>query len=259
MRRLPQGPRAPPGPRPRRGPGRGREAPLRIKKIAERRTIWGGGRLRRKRGAEDHGDGREQPQERGARRLDRLHLPGGAGAQQRRPGLGHGRHPDRRARRVWPARPGISPRRPARDQARPRRRLTPPAQAFAGHAEDHWINVVTSRAGGAFAEVRRPPAPREPARRAASWPLRESARARARARRIVRRATRARARARASKATSWACGPGAAMIDCGRDFVIRAGPRDLLPSDPFAPAALFTFFNTGETPRSLPRRGHESG
>ena len=62
---------------------------MRIKKIAERRTIWGGGRLRRKRGAEDHGDGREQPQERGARRLDRLHLPGGAGAQQRRPGLGH--------------------------------------------------------------------------------------------------------------------------------------------------------------------------
>ena len=39
-------------------------------------------------------------------------------------------------RRVWPARPGISPRRPARDRARPRRRLTPPAQAFAGHAED---------------------------------------------------------------------------------------------------------------------------
>ena len=36
-------------------------------------------------------------------------------------------------RRVWPARPGISPRRPARDRARPRRRLTPPAQAFAGH------------------------------------------------------------------------------------------------------------------------------
>jgi len=25
--------------------------------------------------------------------------------------------------------------------------------AFAGHAEDHWINVVTSRAGGAFAEL----------------------------------------------------------------------------------------------------------
>ena len=49
-------------------------------------------------------------------------------------------------RRVWPARPGFSPRRPARDRARPRRRLTPPAQAFAGHAEDHWINVVTSRA-----------------------------------------------------------------------------------------------------------------
>ena len=24
--------------------------------------------------------------------------------------------------------------------------LTAPAQAFAGHAEDHWINVVTSRA-----------------------------------------------------------------------------------------------------------------
>ena len=29
-------------------------------------------------------------------------------------------------RRVWPARPGFSPRRPARDQARPRRRLTAP-------------------------------------------------------------------------------------------------------------------------------------
>ena len=82
-------------------------------------------------------------------------------------------------RRVWPARPGISPRRPARDRARPRRRLTPPAQAFAGHAEDHWINVVTSRAGGAFAEVRRPPAPREPARRAARGRC-ERVRARAR-------------------------------------------------------------------------------
>ena len=31
-------------------------------------------------------------------------------------------------------------------------------KAFAGHGEDHWFNVVTSRAGGAFAEVffRRP-------------------------------------------------------------------------------------------------------
>ena len=48
-------------------------------------------------------------------------------------------------RRVWPARPGFLPRRPARDRARPRGRLTPPAQAFAGHAEDHWINVVTSQ------------------------------------------------------------------------------------------------------------------
>ena len=137
-------------------------------------------------------------------------------------------------RRVWPARPGISPRRPARDQARPRRRLTPPAQAFAGHAEDHWINVVTSRAGGAFAEVRRPPAPREPARRAARGRC-ESARARARARKFASRATPSTAPParssgrRASKATSWACGPGAAMIDCGSDFVIRAGPRgDLL-------------------------------
>jgi hypothetical protein len=34
-----------------------------------------------------------------------------------------------------------------------RHRLMFIAQAFAGHAEDHWINVVTSRAGGAFAEV----------------------------------------------------------------------------------------------------------
>ena len=49
---------------------------------------------------------------------------------------------DVRARRVWPARPAISPHRPARDRARPRRRLTAPAQAFAGHAEDHWINAV---------------------------------------------------------------------------------------------------------------------
>ena len=95
---LPEGPRALLGRARAADPAGGREAPLRIKKIAERRTIWGGGRLRRKRGAEDHGDGREQPQERGARRLDRLHLPGGAGAQQRRPGLGHGRHP---ARTSW--------------------------------------------------------------------------------------------------------------------------------------------------------------
>ena len=96
-------------------------------------------------------------------------------------------------RRVWPARPGFLPRRPARDQGRPRRRLTPPAQAFAGHAEDHWINVVTSRAGGAFAEVRRPPAPREPARRAARGRC-ESARARARAPEKSRRARRRRPR-----------------------------------------------------------------
>ena len=96
-------------------------------------------------------------------------------------------------RRVWPARPGFSPHRPARDQARPRRRLTPPAQAFAGHAEDHWINVVTSRAGGAFAEVRRPPAPREPARRAARGRC-ESARARARAPENSLRARRRRPR-----------------------------------------------------------------
>ena len=79
-----------------------------------------------------------------------------------------------------PARPRFLPRRPARDLIGPRRRLTAPAQAFAGHAEDHWINVVTSRAGGAFAEVRRPPAPREPARRAARGRC-ERVRARARA------------------------------------------------------------------------------
>ena len=134
-------------------PAGGRKGPLRIKKIAERRTIWGGGRLRRKRGAEDHGDGREQPQERGARRLDRLHLPGGAGAQQRRPGLGHGRHPDRRTapRKARAAAILTPPARPGPD--RTALSLTPPAQAFAGPAEDHWINVVTSRAGGAFAEV----------------------------------------------------------------------------------------------------------
>ena len=187
-------------------------------------------------------------------------------------------------RRVWPARPGILPRRPARDRARPRRRLTAPAQAFAGHAEDHWINVVTSRAGGAFAEVRRPPAPREPARRAARGRC-ESARARARAPENSLRARRRRPRfaraprddlvrptrssgRRASKATSWACGPGAAMIDCGSDFVIRAGPRgDLLrvvsasAPGPVRPSdGLYLRFSTQERHRGLlPRRGHESG
>ena len=176
-------------------------------------------------------------------------------------------------RRVWPARPGISPRRPARDRARPRRRLTPPAQAFAGHAEDHWINVVTSRAGGAFAEVRRPPAPREPARRAARGRC-ESARARARARKFASRATPSTAPParssgrRASKATSWACGPGAAMIDCGSDFVIRAGPRGHLlrvvsasASGPVrAGGGLYLRSSTQERHRGLlPRRGHESG
>ena len=158
---------------------------MRIKKIAERRTIWGGGRLRRQRDAEDHGDGREQPQERGARRLDRLHLPGGAGAQQRRPGLGHGRHPAR------PGRATPSTARPARSSGR-----------------------------------------------------------------------------RASKATSWACGPGAAMIDCGSDFVIRAGPRgDLLrvvsasaPGPVLNSGGLYLHFSTQERHRGLlPRRGHESG
>ena len=118
-------------------------------------------------------------------------------------------------RRVWPARPGISPRRPARDQARPRRRLTAPAQAFAGHAEDHWINVVTSRAGGAFAEVRRPPAPREPARRAARGRC-ESARARARAPKNSLCARRRRPR------------PPRAALRCGRGVLLfyhRASSR----------------------------------
>ena len=168
---------------------------MRIKKIAERRTIWGGGRLRRKRGAEDHGDGREQPQERGARRLDRLHLPGGARAQQRRPGLGNGRHPHRC---VWRRHLSAATFAPPPSQTRSRPdashpRDGPRAQAFAGHAEDHWINVVTSRAGGAFAEVRRPPAPREPARRAARGRC-ESARARARAPENSLRARRRRPR-----------------------------------------------------------------
>ena len=52
-------------------------------------------------------------------------------------------------RRVWPARPGILPRRPARDQARPRRRLTPPAQAFAGHSS--FGVQVQSKVRAAFA------------------------------------------------------------------------------------------------------------
>ena len=64
----PQG--SPPRAAPRRGPGRGARGPLRIKKIAERRTIRAAA-AHGARGAEDHGDGREQPQERGARRLDR--------------------------------------------------------------------------------------------------------------------------------------------------------------------------------------------
>ena len=184
--------------------------PLRIKKIAERRTIWGGGRLRRKRGAEDHGDGREQPQERGARRLDRLHLPGGAGPSSEGPGLGHGRHPDRRtaprlarAARIFARRPGAGPGATARPPHAP-------AQAFAGHAETTGLTPVTSRAGGARRGKARPPAPR-PARRAARGRLRERARARARRRfGVGRRRPRRSSGRRASKATSWACGPGAA-------------------------------------------------
>ena len=104
-----------------------------------------------------HGDGREQPQERGARRLDRLHLPGGARAQQRGTGVGMRRHPHRC---VWRRHLSAATFAPPPSQTRPRPdashpRDGPRAQAFAGHAEDHWINVVTSRAGGAFAEVRR--------------------------------------------------------------------------------------------------------
>ena len=109
-------------------------------------------------------------------------------------------------RRVWPARPGFSPRRPARDRARPRRRLTPPAQAFAGHAEATW-SVVASRGR----RLRRGKAPGRPAEqeRAAQRVAVARVRARARARpknRFARDAVdRAPARSsgrRASKATS---------------------------------------------------------
>ncbi|CAH0368210.1 unnamed protein product, partial [Pelagomonas calceolata] len=107
-----------------------------------------------------------------------------------------------------------------------------------------------------------------------TWPLRECARARARARKFASRATPSTAPParssgrRASKVTSWACGPGAAMIDCGSDFVIRAGPRgDLLrvvsasASGPVRPSdGLYLRFSTQERHRGLlPRRGHESG
>ena len=96
--------------------------------------------------------------------------------------MGMRRHPHRC---VWRRHLSAATFAPPPSQTRPRPdashpRDGPRAQAFAGHAEDHWINVVTSRAGGAFAEVRRPPAPREPARRAARGRC-ESARARARA------------------------------------------------------------------------------
>ena len=86
--------------------------------------------------------------------------------------------------------------RPRPDASHPRD--GPRAQAFAGHAEDHWINVVTSRAGGAFAEVRRPPAQREPARRAARGRC-ESARARACAPENSLRARRRRPRRQAAR------------------------------------------------------------
>ena len=79
-------------------------------------------------------------------------------------------------RRVWPARPGISPRRPARDQARPRGRLTAPAQAFAGHAEDHWIRTRRALCANVLDEFVRALLPRSTSRRAGrpvgSTPLR---------------------------------------------------------------------------------------
>ena len=81
-------------------------------------------------------------------------------------------------RRVWPARPGFSPRRPARAGRTARPPHARPGAGARGHAEDH---ASPPRAGGAFAEVRRPPAPREPARRAARGPA-DAVRARARAR-----------------------------------------------------------------------------
>ena len=173
---------------------------MRIKKIAERRTIWGGGRLRRKRGAEDHGDGREQPQERGARRLDRLHLPGGAGAQQRRPGLGHGRHPDRRT----------APR-----LARAARNFAPPPRAGPGATAP----PPHGPRAGVRGPRRRPLDKRRDVTRRRR--LRRGTSSFARPRKFASRATPSTAPParssgrRASKATSWACGPGAVMIDCG--------------------------------------------
>ena len=78
-----------------------------------------------------------------------MYVPRRARPEQRRPGLGHGRHTHRRsAPRLHGRAAAILPRAELS-----RHRLMFIAQAFAGHAEDHWINVVTSRAGGAFAEV----------------------------------------------------------------------------------------------------------
>ena len=78
-----------------------------------------------------------------------MYVPRRARPEQRRPGLGLRRHTHRRsAPRLHGRAAAILPRAELS-----RHHLMFIAQAFAGHAEDHWINVVTSRAGGAFAEV----------------------------------------------------------------------------------------------------------
>ena len=113
---------------------------------------------------------------------------------------------DVRVSRVWPARPGISPRRPARDRARPRRRLTPPASAGVRgpRRRPRRINVehAVRRAGGAFAEVsaRRPP--RESPRAAQHVAVARGA-ARARARAAKNRRARAVDAERGPRAQLW--------------------------------------------------------
>ena len=102
----------------------------------------------------------------------------------RRPGLGHGRHPDRRtAPRLARAARASPPR------AGDRRRLTPPAQAFAGHAEDQ--RLTSCRAGGNRTRA---------CQRPVALPGRARRRARARAR--ARLATRASCSSSPARATA---------------------------------------------------------
>ena len=171
-----------PGPRPRRGPGRGREALCESKKksqSAERSgaaAVYGASAAQRTMATDENNHKNEARDDwTGCTfRVER-----GPSSEGRAWGI------DRRRANLGPR--GTCPAPPLRAQPRRRR----PSRPFAGHAEDHWINASDVARGRRLRRGKATPA--KPATRASTFLARARARASStcEASRNVRYATRA--------------------------------------------------------------------